>query len=144
MFGLEAFNDFRPDLVLVDWAPDFDGLALLRDIRNDEASYDPETPVIMVSAFNEMVHVYEALDAGMTEYLAKPVSARLLYLRIVSVIENKRRFVRAKDFTGPDRRRRHSPRVYSGDERRQEDPDRNGPPDGNRLGHPDESRVNAA
>ena len=59
------------------------------------------------------------------------------------MIENNRRFVRAKDFTGPDRRRRHSPRDIGGEERRQEDPDRNGP-SGDRLEQPDLSLVNAA
>jgi hypothetical protein len=37
--------------------------------------------------------------------LAKPVTARGLYNRIASVIENPRRFVRASEYFGPDRRR---------------------------------------
>jgi len=104
--GFEVFNEMKPDLVLADWAPDFDGVELLRRVRTDPASAKPDAAVIMVTAYNETSHVYEALDAGMTEYLAKPVSAKLLYTRIVSGIENKRRFIRAPEFTGPDRRRR--------------------------------------
>ncbi len=116
--GFERFNDTTPDLVLVDWAPDFDGLKLLQKIRTDEESVFPQVPVIMVTAFNETNHIFEALDAGMTEYMTKPISASLLYLRIVSVIENKRPFIRAGEFIGPDRRRHKG--AFGGPDRRAE------------------------
>lgn len=114
--GFEEFNISRPDLVLTDWAPNFDGLGLVRKIRNDETSFFPQAPIIMVTAYNETSHIYEALDAGMTEYLSKPLSARLLYLRIASVIENKRPFVRTAEFAGPDRRRKRN--TLDGQDRR--------------------------
>jgi DNA-binding response OmpR family regulator len=104
--GFETFNQARPDLVLTDWAPDFDGLELVRKIRNDETSVFPHAAVIMVTAYSETDHIYEALDVGMTEFLSKPLSAKLLYLRIASVIENKRPFVRSAEFNGPDHRRK--------------------------------------
>ena len=123
--GFEEFNESEPDLVLVDWAPDFDGLSLVRDIRTHEDSIFPQAPVIMVTAYNESNHIYEALDAGMTEYLSKPVSAKLLYLRIASVIDNKRRFIRANGFIGPDRRRRDH--AFGGDDRRGDFEESRGP-----------------
>ncbi len=130
--GFEEFNEIKPDLVLVDWAPDFDGLSLVHDIRTHEDSIFPQAAVIMVTAYNESNHIYEALDAGMTEYLSKPVSAKLLYLRIVSAIENKRRFIRAGDFIGPDRRRRIY--AFGGDDRRGEsEKPRRSSPGGNRF-----------
>ena len=116
--GFERFNETTPDLVMVDWAPDFDGLKLVQRIRTDEESVFPQVPVIMVTAFNETNYIFEALDAGMTEYMTKPISAKLLYLRIVSVIENKRSFIRAGEFIGPDRRRRKS--IFGGQNRRDE------------------------
>ena len=116
--GFETFNEQKPDLVLCDWSPDFDGLDMVRRIRTDEDSEFPQAAVIMITAFNETSHIYEALDAGITEYLTKPISARLLYLRIVSVIESQRRFIRAGGFIGPDRRRRQG--VFRGHERRQD------------------------
>lgn len=115
--GFDIFNRESPDLVLCDWAPDFDGLSLLRNIRTHPDSVSPQTPVIMVTAYNETTHIYEALDSGMTEYLSKPLSAKLLYTRFVTVIENKRRFIRAGHFTGPDRRRRHTS-DFGGENRR--------------------------
>ena len=130
--GFEKFNEMKPDLVLVDWAPDFDGLSLVHNIRTHDDSAFQQAPVIMVTAYNESNHIYEALDAGMTEYLSKPVSAKLLYLRIVSVIENRRRFIRAGDFIGPDRRRRHN--AFGGDDRRGDSEESLGPlTRGNRI-----------
>ena len=48
----------------------------------------------------------EARDAGVTEFLVKPVSAKALVDRLRTVIERQRMFVRAESYTGPDRRRR--------------------------------------
>ena len=72
----------------------------------------------MVSANTETHQILEARDAGATEYLAKPVSGKLIYDRIVAVIENKRQSVRAEAFFGPDRRRLDRP--YFEEERRAE------------------------
>ena len=114
--GFQGFNDKEPDLVLIDWAPDFDGLGLLQKIRRDEASHNPFAPVIMVTAHSEAARVIQARDAGMTEYLAKPVSAKGLYQRISSIVETQRHFVRASQFFGPDRRRKAAD--IPGEERR--------------------------
>ena len=135
--GFEEFTGTAPDLVLVDWTPDFNGLSLVRDIRTHEDSVFPQAPVIMVTAFTETNHIYEALNAGMTEYLAKPVSARLLYLRIVSVIESKRLFIRVDGFCGPDRRRKQLD-GHSGVDRRHETGDTT------RKNHVVTSRADAA
>ena len=51
-----------------------------------------------------MERVEIARDAGVTTFLAKPMSANSLYKRLVSVIEDKRSFIRNSDFFGPDRR----------------------------------------
>ena len=104
--GFEEFNHHLPDVVLVDWAPGFDGLGLLKKIRSDAESKSPFAPVIMVTAHGEPEKVYEARDAGMTEYLTKPISGKRLYQRISSIVKSNRNFVRASEFFGPDRRRR--------------------------------------
>ena len=57
-----------------------------------------------------------ARDSGVNEYLAKPVSARSIYSRICSLVENERPFIRCRDFFGPDRRRRRID--HEGHERR--------------------------
>ena len=106
----DAFTMFREtpaDLILTDWSYDLDGLTFIRMVRRNAESPNPYVPVIMVTANTELEHVCKARDAGMTEFLAKPVSASLIYSRICSVIERNRDFIRASDFFGPDRRRRH-------------------------------------
>lgn len=105
----EAFDAFVAgayDLVLIDWAPSFDGIGLLQKIRSDPKSPSPFVPVIVMTANTERHHICTARDAGMTEYLAKPLSAALIYRRICAVIESNRPFVRANRFFGPDRRRK--------------------------------------
>jgi hypothetical protein len=61
--------------------------------------------------------VVSARDAGVTEFLAKPISAKALYQRILNVVANPRPFIRTKTYFGPDRRRNVNPN-YVGPERR--------------------------
>lgn len=108
--GLQAFAAAKPDIVIADWEmPRLDGLALLRRIRDPERSPAPFTPVIMVTAHAERRRVLQAVEAGVSEYLVKPVSARALYDRVLSVVADPRPFVRAPGYFGPDRRRAPSP-----------------------------------
>ena len=116
--GFARFNDFKPDILFIDWAPGFDGLNLVQSIRGGKHTSDPYVAIIMVSSLTEQHHIIKARDAGATEYIAKPVSAKMFYDRIVAVIENKRAFVRVETFVGPDRRRQDRP--YGGEERRAE------------------------
>lgn len=103
----KMFSDFPTDIVLSDWTHGIDGMAFLRKVRRSKDTPNPFVPIIVVTANTEIHHVCEARDTGMTEFLAKPVSARLLYTRIVSILEYNRPFVRASQFFGPDRRRRN-------------------------------------
>jgi two-component system chemotaxis response regulator CheY len=57
-------------------------------------------------------------DNGMTEFLAKPISAKTIYARLCSVIENPRAFIRVGVFFGPDRRRRQAEGYESFERRR--------------------------
>lgn len=108
---------FEPDILITDHImKPIDGLKLTRMIRTDPDSANPFLPVIMVTARTDIEHVVKARDAGVTEFLAKPVSARLLYCRLRSVIESPRPFVKAPSFFGPDRRRRQL--QHGGPERR--------------------------
>ena len=125
-----AFNMFieeSADLILTDWTPRLDGMDLLDKVRNSKNTPDPYVPVIVVTANSELRHVVRARDMGMTEFLAKPISAKLIYSRIRSVIESKRLFVRNRTFFGPDRRRRRI--GFDGPDRRHHQnraPDRRG------------------
>lgn len=102
------FAENDPDIVFCDWTPDLDGMAFVRQLRQGLDTPNPYAPIVVVTANTELRHVCYARDNGMTEFLAKPVSAKTIYSRLCSVIENPRPFIRVGDFFGPDRRRRAS------------------------------------
>ena len=71
----------------------------------------------MLTGHTSIERVRAARDAGVNEFLAKPVSAKAILTRLISVIEHPRPFVRTKVYFGPDRRR-HRDGGYHGPERR--------------------------
>ena len=121
--GEDAWNFFkkRPvDLIILDWQMvPMNGLMLTQLIRKSPESPNTFVPIIMVTAHREKEHVFKARDAGVTEYVIKPVAPKSLFSRIEAVIEKPRRFVRVGEFFGPDRRR-HS-KNFDGDDRRGQD-----------------------
>jgi two-component system chemotaxis response regulator CheY len=116
--GLEAFTHYTPDIVLTDWTmPIFDGLELTQMIRQPGANANPYVPIIMLTGHAEKKRVVGARDAGITEFLAKPISAKALYQRVFNVVANPRPFIKTKTYFGPDRRRNVN-LSYVGPERR--------------------------
>jgi DNA-binding response OmpR family regulator len=97
------------------------GVEFIYLLRTSKDSPDRFVPVIMVTGASDVGTVNGARDAGVTEFMTKPISARGLYARILEVINSPRAFIRTKTYFGPDRRRREEP--YDGDERRKMDPD---------------------
>jgi two-component system, chemotaxis family, chemotaxis protein CheY len=102
----KIFNDNPIDLIMCDWCEDLNGMEFLHYVRNGETTPNPFVCFFMVTAYTDITKVCLARDHGMTEFLAKPVSARTIYARIVRVIEDGRSFIRAPEFFGPDRRRK--------------------------------------
>lgn len=124
--AIEAMRRSRPDIVLVDWFMEpLDGLELVRTIRRGDHGLDPYTPVIMMTGYAEERRVREARDAGVTEFLGKPIVAEAVMRRLVAVIESPRPFVRTTAYFGPDRRRKQ--RAISGPERRRKNLGRDEP-----------------
>src|ERR1700704_2457826 len=119
--AMEALRERKIDLVLTDLAmAPMDGLELTRHVRNDEKSPNPLVPIIMITGHTEKYRVEAARDAGVTEFLAKPITAHNLFARITEILERPRAFVRCDNYFGPDRRR-HQLDGYAGPWRRQED-----------------------
>lgn len=119
--GFKIFCKENPDIVVADWMmKPMDGITLARRIRNDAMSPNQFVPVILMTGFSERRRVFEARDAGITEFLVKPFNARDLYRRISQIIERPRKFVRSEDFFGPDRRRKRASE-YEGPLRRDTD-----------------------
>lgn len=107
--AFKMFTSNTPDIIISDWSPELDGIEFVKRVRSAPDSPDPFVPIIICTGNTEKRHVSTARDAGMTEFLVKPVSAKTIYSRIVAVIEHNRRFVRNHNFFGPDRRRRVLP-----------------------------------
>jgi len=63
------------DLVISDLRlPDGDGLSILQEIRKSGS----EIPVVILTAYGEVDSYLEAMNAGATEYLNKPVKSEEL------------------------------------------------------------------
>lgn len=100
--------DHKPDIVLLDWMMrPTDGIQFTQWARRDRSSPDPYLPIVMMSSFAEVERVKQARDAGVNEFLVKPMTPKDLMKRLQSVIEKPRPFVRIRDYFGPDRRRRN-------------------------------------
>lgn len=116
--GLEAFTHNLPDIIITDWVmPVADGLELTRRIRQPGGNANPFVPIILLTGHSERRRVLAARDAGVTEFLAKPISSKALYQRVLNVVANPRPFIRTESYFGPDRRRNASAN-YAGPERR--------------------------
>jgi two-component system, chemotaxis family, chemotaxis protein CheY len=119
--ALHLLERIESDFVITDlmMAP-MDGVAFVHRLRNAPDSPNPFLPVIMVSGHTERSHILAARDAGVTEFVAKPITAKNLFLRIVEIVDRPRPFVRGPDYFGPDRRRKNDA-FHVGPWRRDED-----------------------
>jgi CheY-like chemotaxis protein len=116
--ALQIVRDRQVDIAIVDFKMSpLDGVQFTQLVRNSPDSADPFLPIIMLTGFAERNRVFEARDAGVTEIVVKPVTARSLLDRINTVIFKPRPFIRTADYFGPCRRRRDDPH-YSGPRRR--------------------------
>jgi len=67
------------DLAVLDWTlPDFSGLELCRRLRTSGDT----TPVLMLTARDDVDERVQALDAGVDDYLTKPFNLKELHARV--------------------------------------------------------------
>ena len=119
-FAMVVRGEF--DIVFVDFKlGGLDGVDFCRRIRRDPASPNRYMPLVMITAYSERSRVLDAINAGVDEFLVKPVRAVDVANRVNAVIERRRPFVACADYFGPDRRRRDDPR-HRGPWRRASDP----------------------
>jgi len=119
--GFDELRSRKPDFVMTDLSmKPVDGIEFTRMVRQGNDSPNPYVPIIMVTGHTERLRVESARDAGVTEFLAKPITAQNLLLRIAEIVERPRPFVRCEGYFGPDRRR-HRDEDYAGPWRRHDD-----------------------
>ncbi len=103
--ALEALRTWPADIAIVDFRMEpMDGVDLTRLVRNAADSRNPFMPIIMMTGFADRPRVEEARDAGVTELIVKPVTARAIIDRLNAVVYRPRPFVRTADYFGPQRR----------------------------------------
>jgi len=125
--GLKLLKRQEIDIVFTDLAMQpMDGIEFVKQVRTGPDSPGSMTPVIMVTGYSTAQRVGEARDAGVTEFLTKPLTAQAVLDRVTRVVEKPRTFVRSMTYFGPDRRRRQLPN-YHGPWRRVSDPGRTEP-----------------
>ena len=107
--GITALDTIRtvgPDVVVLDWEmPLLSGAELVRIVRSPGVFPMPDIPIIMLSGHGERWRVVEAARLGVNEYLVKPVSAKSLYDRLVSITLQPRPTVQLGDYYGPEPRK---------------------------------------
>ncbi|MGF1570394.1 MAG: response regulator transcription factor [Nodosilinea sp.] len=77
--GLMAARDQTPDLIILDWMmPGLTGVEVCRRLRQTGS----QTPVILLTAKDEVSDRVEGLDAGADDYVVKPFSIEELLARV--------------------------------------------------------------
>jgi len=77
------------DLVILDFFLDSsDGTELLTLVRNDPASPNAATPVLIVTALPQHDRVRSAIRQGVCAVMAKPIEPRALYRHIAEALQD--------------------------------------------------------
>ncbi|MEM7213915.1 MAG: response regulator [Pseudomonadota bacterium] len=92
--GLDLYWDLKPSLILMDVSmPTMNGLDATRSIREMEINTGGHTPIIGVTAHAIKGDMEKCLDAGMDDYLSKPVSPEALETKIRHWLKESRRWL---------------------------------------------------
>jgi two-component system nitrogen regulation response regulator NtrX len=83
-----AYNEHRPDLVLLDiWMPDTDGITLLKEWSRDHTL---PVPVVMMSGHGTVETAVEAIRLGAYDFIEKPLATAKLLVTIERALQNAR------------------------------------------------------
>lgn len=89
------------DVVFLDWEMcSMSGVDFVRAIRRENGP-NPYVSIIMVTSHAEASRVREARDAGVNEYLIKPITGRGILTRLQSVVNHPREFIQTESYFGP-------------------------------------------
>jgi YesN/AraC family two-component response regulator len=81
--GLEKFKKFSADLIITDInMPKINGIELIKQIREK----NQEIPIVIVTAFSDFNHAYEAIKLNVDYFFLKPISDIEHYLSILDKI----------------------------------------------------------
>ena len=84
-----------PDLILSDMImPEMDGIKLLEWVRE----FDPDVPVIMVTAIHDISTALEAIRRGAYDYILKPFEKDQLFLGVGRALQHRRLVLENKSY----------------------------------------------
>ena len=84
--ALEIAKEKEIEFFLVDWnMPGLNGLEFVKVIRSMEKY--ASTPIIMITSEAAKYNVMEAIDAGVTNYIVKPIHGNVLWEKISKYIK---------------------------------------------------------
>jgi CheY-like chemotaxis protein len=108
--AVQAIRSQAVSFLITEWdIKGTSGVELVRYLRRSDESPNRGIPIIMLTGRGELTDVQSARDVGITEFVVKPFSAQTLFSRIEQIIDHPRPFVVAKEYVGPERRRRGLP-----------------------------------
>lgn len=100
--ALEMIRAAPPDVIILDWEmPLLNGPELVRIVRSPGVFPVPDVPIIMLSSHGERWRIVESVKLGVNEFLCKPVSAKALLDRMISILLKPRETVHFKGYYGP-------------------------------------------
>lgn len=104
--ALKVLGERHIDVVITDLVTEpMNGVEFTRRLRMPRNGLNPYVPVLMVSGHTDIANVKEAIAAGVTEFLTKPIVPANLEARLLSVVRTPKKRVTTKTYCGPDRRR---------------------------------------
>jgi two-component system, chemotaxis family, chemotaxis protein CheY len=115
----EIMRDQFDAILMADNLRPTDAIDLTRIVRATNHCANQRTPVILIADRAELSFIEMARDAGISEFIRKPITGKIVQQRLVSVLENPRDFIAEDAYTGPDRRRREVLGIDENEERRQ-------------------------
>ena len=81
--AVEAFRSMNPRMILMDVSmPEMNGLEATGAIRADEAQGSGRVPIVGVTAHALKGDRERCIDAGMDDYLSKPISPKALTAKV--------------------------------------------------------------
>ncbi len=84
--ALFKLRELTPDLIISDWnMPRKNGIELLAAVRQDPKL--AQVPFFMLTSENDVSHIQEAVDLGVTDYLVKPFQANILEGKIKKILQ---------------------------------------------------------
>src|SRR5947209_8728808 len=87
---LDAYRENRPSLILMDvQMPEVDGLTATREIRKMEEAGGPRSVIIATTARALAGDVHMCLEAGMDDYISKPIRLEILSEKLARWLPKK-------------------------------------------------------